>query len=769
MERIGKYKIIKELGAGGFGAVYLAQDPKLSSVQVAIKVFQVKDENVAGAATSASTDAAGVLKKRFMDEAETLHKLSANPYIVNIRDYDEMPDGTPYYVMPYLPKSLETEIGKDAFSRGKLEDTPKHLHPRKLASQRAMVILEQILDALSAVHQAGLVHRDIKPANILFDEQNNVQLCDFGIAKLPDAEHSQSGVGMGSRNYMSPEQRESAKHVMPASDVYSVGVVAYRMFTGQLPIGKYQDMVNYCPELGQPLNDLIESALSQHEEQRPQDGSVFLQQFKQALKGVSETAQEEDEATGTWIDEGNNTTNIKAELKPLQDKITEILLREGEVPQQDYFQLEALAAIAGLDKTKLDSFIQQTSEQLAPKLKPLQNWLALVKQKAQAGDLDDSTSQVLISAASNVGLIAEKASARLSSIKAQYEQKEDKQELKFKEIEKNVKTSPQQFDNSKAHVKHRNKGVSKTRKNIGVIILIGIICFFVYAVNQGEQNHLSKQKSINDKSAINNGLQQDKEKYTLQNAKIPLTINPTPSDAKVQILNIQPQYYDGIKLKAGEYQIKVSKTGYNSKTQWITLNQANTQYSIILVKEVAQNSVHSASNIEAFKRYLTAAEQGNAEAQFIIGAKYKNGEGVVKDGKRAMDWFRKSAEQGYAFAQFSLGVGYDGGLGVAQDDEQAVVWYRKAAKQGYAPAQNTLGFMYKRGEGVPQDHDQAVTWYRKAAEQDYVYAQYNLGLMFELGKGVAQDDNQAVVWYRKAAEQGHANAIKALKRRNLWN
>ena len=123
MHIIGKYTVIKELGAGGFGAVYLAEDPKLGT-KVAIKVFRVKDENLAGIATSASQDAGGALKDRFLSEARTLVSLSHNPYIVNLMEFDEMPDGTPYYVMPYLPTSLEQEIGKDAFSRGKLEEPP---------------------------------------------------------------------------------------------------------------------------------------------------------------------------------------------------------------------------------------------------------------------------------------------------------------------------------------------------------------------------------------------------------------------------------------------------------------------------------------------------------------------------------------------------------------------------------------------------------------------------------------------------------------------
>ena len=96
MHTIGKYTVIRELGAGGFGAVYLAED-RLGQ-RVAIKVFQLKDENLARQATSSSTDAVSVLKQRFMDEARTLRNLSSNPYIVEMHDFDELEDGTPLFI-----------------------------------------------------------------------------------------------------------------------------------------------------------------------------------------------------------------------------------------------------------------------------------------------------------------------------------------------------------------------------------------------------------------------------------------------------------------------------------------------------------------------------------------------------------------------------------------------------------------------------------------------------------------------------------------------
>ena len=154
----------------------------------------------------------------------------------------------------------------------------------------------------------------------------------------------------------------------------------------------------------------------------------------------------------------------------------------------------------------------------------------------------------------------------------------------------------------------------------------------------------------------------------------------------------------------------------------------------------------------------TAAEQGNARAQYNLGLMHDNGKGVPQDDGEAVKWYRLAAEQGYAPAQLNLGVMYSKGEGVPQDYAEAVKWHRLAAEQGDAPAQLNLGLMYRNGKGVPQDYAEAVKWYRLAAEQEDATAQLNLGVMYSNGEGVPQDDCEAVKWYRLAAEQGYASA-----------
>ena len=124
---------------------------------------------------------------------------------------------------------------------------------------------------------------------------------------------------------------------------------------------------------------------------------------------------------------------------------------------------------------------------------------------------------------------------------------------------------------------------------------------------------------------------------------------------------------------------------------------------------------------------------------------------VKQDYATALRLFRPLADQGDAEAQSMLGLMYDVGRGVPHDHAQALKWYRLAADRGNAWAQFNLGLMYDNGRGVPQDYAQAVKWYRLAADQGYAWAQNNLGNMYELGQGVPQDYVEAHKLFNLAA------------------
>ncbi len=122
----------------------------------------------------------------------------------------------------------------------------------------------------------------------------------------------------------------------------------------------------------------------------------------------------------------------------------------------------------------------------------------------------------------------------------------------------------------------------------------------------------------------------------------------------------------------------------------------------------------------------------------------------------ALSIFRPLAKQGDAQAQFWLGAMYFYGKGLPQDIQEAKTWIEKAAQRGYAKAQNFLGKIYRDGiAGTPINNQESVKWFRLAAEQDYAVAQISLGEAYLYGRGVQQNKVNAATWFEKAAEQGN--------------
>ena len=352
---IGRFHLLKRLGGGGFGEVFLAEDPAIGR-QVAIKVFRPKDENLIAFATSSDEEGLQILRSRFINEAKILAALDDEPHVVNVLEFGELPDGTPYYAMPYLPVSLATELGRDVFDVSALEELSQDQRPRALPLERALDVIEQTLKGLAAAHRRGLIHRDIKPGNLMLSESGQIRIVDFGIAKAPDTSHSTvSHLGLGSRNYMAPEQRESAKHVDARADVYAVGVVAYRALTGKLPIGRFADPNVALPALGTAVNALLLKMLSQDKADRPADAGLALAAFQQARKSVGQASSSD---TATWS--GDGEAGIRDDLKPLRVRIAEILHATGLVLTTEREGLRAMAAIADLDEAALDRLIVET-------------------------------------------------------------------------------------------------------------------------------------------------------------------------------------------------------------------------------------------------------------------------------------------------------------------------------------------------------------------------------------------------------------------------
>src|SRR6185436_18505731 len=266
---IGKYRIVGRLGRGGMGTVYKAVDETLDR-EVAIKVLNPE---------LADTD----IIKRFRAEATTLARLN-HPEIATI--YELFRSDTELLMV------MEFVRGE---TLDKLSERSGALHPN-----RAAALIDRVLAALEHAHRAGIVHRDMKPANVMVTEHGGVKIMDFGIARVRGAEHlTNDGFMMGTPAYMPPEQ-VLGNDVDGRADLYSVGVMFYRLLTGALPfkadtaIGMVQKQISDPPTplylYREGLPDWCEGVLQRALAKSPDDRFQTAEDFRSAISRATGVA-----------------------------------------------------------------------------------------------------------------------------------------------------------------------------------------------------------------------------------------------------------------------------------------------------------------------------------------------------------------------------------------------------------------------------------------------------------------------------------------------
>ncbi len=279
-QTIGRYQILSQLGVGGMATVYKAYQPSLDRT-VALKVMR------AGLAEDTE------FRERFQREARAIARL-VHPNIVQVFDFDEV-DGRSFMTMQYM----EGGTLKDKIAE--LAKTGERLPPRE-----AVRIVREVGDALAYAHGLGIVHRDVKPSNVMLTNDGKAVVTDFGIAKiLSGAQYTQAGVGIGTPEYMSPEQGQG-KTVDARSDLYSLAVMAYELLVGKVPFSAdaplavvlshvrdpipLPSMVN--PSIGQATERVLLKALAKEPSERYASTSEFAAVLGRAVtEGEGGTAK----------------------------------------------------------------------------------------------------------------------------------------------------------------------------------------------------------------------------------------------------------------------------------------------------------------------------------------------------------------------------------------------------------------------------------------------------------------------------------------------
>jgi serine/threonine protein kinase/DNA-binding XRE family transcriptional regulator len=363
--RLGSYELREQLGAGGFGVVYRAEQPAVGR-EVAIKIILPERANHPE------------FIRRFEAEAQLVARLE-HPHIVPLYDYWRDPSGA-YLVMRFVRGgSLQAALRRGPW-----------------ALDQVARLLEQIGGALHFAHRHAVVHRDIKPANILLDEDGNAYLADFGIAK--DLDHVNAGQAtlagavVGSPEYLSPEQLTD-ESITPRADLYSLGLVLYEVLTGEHPLRGLPpaELLNRQlhtplpalhvgrPNIPAPLTDIIQCATAKRPEDRYPDALSLIRAYQRAIAS-SAVASAPSHVLPTEVSVGQSVRSsfgVPPSAAPAEAEEKRDTALASPAPDTPYKGLRAFRESDAADFFGRQLFIHRLLERMAEE-SPFGRFLAIV-------------------------------------------------------------------------------------------------------------------------------------------------------------------------------------------------------------------------------------------------------------------------------------------------------------------------------------------------------------------------------------------------------
>jgi serine/threonine-protein kinase len=280
--QLGKYRVDSIIGRGAMGVVYKGYDPDL---QQAVAIKTIRQELL-------DDSEAETILKRFRNEAIAGRRLK-HPNIVSTYDYSTEAQNC-FIVMEYV----EGRRLKDIFTQ-----------QQRLSVDETLRVMDQLLDGLHYAHENGVIHRDINPGNLMFGDEGQLLIMDFGIAKLQASNLTLTMMVVGTPSYMSPEQC-LGQPIDARTDIFSAGIVLYQLLTGEKPfqgdslVTTMHQVVNKSPEHPSRLNAqvprafdrIVQKALSKNKEHRYQTAADFARALREAGLRMQRMRSEKTEA-----------------------------------------------------------------------------------------------------------------------------------------------------------------------------------------------------------------------------------------------------------------------------------------------------------------------------------------------------------------------------------------------------------------------------------------------------------------------------------------
>lgn len=270
MKKIGRYTIAGLLGKGGMGKVFKVSYPVTGKV-AALKLLDP-------APLLAKLTPLKNLKEQFTREAVIMASIR-HPHVVDVLDFCQT-DGQLYYLMDFFSTSLGTLMGE----WGEAEPT------RVIPIDKAIHYTAQTLKGLECLHFFHIIHKDIKPANILITDQDTAKICDFGLSSRRGERQQDrhAGIRVGSPFYAAPEQEKNPDHVDVTADIYSTGVMLYKMLTGQLPEKNASAVSRMNPDLDDNWDRFLACAMHADPAKRFQSANAMARHLNDLARAWDE-------------------------------------------------------------------------------------------------------------------------------------------------------------------------------------------------------------------------------------------------------------------------------------------------------------------------------------------------------------------------------------------------------------------------------------------------------------------------------------------------
>jgi len=754
---IGRYQVLRALGQGGMGSVYLARDPAIKR-NVAVKIMRTGLEDAS-------------LRERFVREATAIGSLR-HPNIVTVFDVGEH-QGEPFIAMEYIEGSTLAQ----------------RLRQGDVSLLTRLDWMEGLSAGLQHAHRAGIIHRDIKPANIIIDADGGVKIVDFGIARGPTSgvTHAATRTGsvLGTLNYMSPEQL-AGKAVDQRSDIYSAGVVAYELFSGRMAFpGDVQSGVLHLilvtgpeplasigPDLDAGLIAIVNRCLEREPERRfadmaglrhdlgvvrrridaagtpastivvPEDDRSHLAQARDAITTEDQTREWLKEARGA-LDRGALTSaSLLAErvlgLSPLSAEALAIRRGVEEARRRlDDLERRARAIEALLEEGRtclMNGQLTAASEAAdsVVKLDPTNQAAAALKQNVAAVIAARSPSEAP-PAASRPDLREEAPRAR------------------------------------------RPRRIGVTVVVAGVAVAIGAVAGWLIwrgpASNEPRPTASSASTSApttpangppstgSASGARPTGTVRTPPDRPLDAASTPPAASgrqPSPTTAAPERTTAVPTPPVARRLRADQ----LASASVGDLGADCTLGNSAACRHLGLRYE--QGHGVARDDIRALTLLQQACDGGDNDGCGDLGMMFRNGRGVKRDDTRALALFQASCDHGSSDGCDHLGGMYRDARGVAKDDVRAASLFQRACDAGSSFGCNNLGVMFDQGRGVTKDSTKALAAYQRACDAGNGLACSNLAALFDQGRGGAKDPARAATLFQRARmldEQACSNGV----------